>query len=238
MTETPPTQTPPIGPSATGPVSPGRRALGIIREVAQTILIAAVLFVAVRAVVLPYEVDGSSMEPNLVNHERVLVNRQAYHAFDLNRVLNWIPGVDRDGSWNVSPLGDLDRGDVVVLEPPVAHDQPYIKRVIGLPGDHIAFAAGHLLVNGEVVVEGYIPEPITQCQPGQAEVDAPTCELTVPEGHVYVMGDNRTPNGSRDSRRFGVVPVSDLIGEAFFTNWPWRLIGPIEQGRHEVRDGS
>lgn len=212
---------------------PARRrnsTISAVREIVQTLLLAAILFFGVRAFVLPYEVDGSSMMPNLTNHERVLVNRQAFHQFDLNRVLNWIPGVDREGTWNISPFGELERGDVVVLEPPVEHDQPFIKRIIGLPGDEISFADGYVIVNGERLNEQYIPEPITMCTPSRALVDTPTCDLTVPDGTVFVMGDNRTPNGSEDSRIFGVVPIDDLVGEAFFSNWPIDQIGPIGHG--------
>lgn len=214
-------------------VEPARRrstTVAAFREIVQTLLLAAILFFGVRAFVLPYEVDGSSMTPNLADHERVLVNRQAFHDFDLNRVLNWIPGVDRAGTWNFSPFGELERGDVVVLEPPIVHDQPFIKRVIGLPGDRISFAGGYVLVNGERLNEQYIPEPITMCTPSRALVDTPTCDVKVPEGTVFVMGDNRTPNGSEDSRIFGVVPIDDLVGEAFFSNWPIRQIGPIGHG--------
>ena len=218
---------------ATPAAEPARRrnsTAAALREIVQTLLLAAILFFGVRAFVLPYEVDGLSMTPNLANHERVLVNRQAFHDFDLNRVLNWIPGVDRPETWNFSPFGQLERGDVVVLEPPIVHDQPFIKRVIGLPGDQISFAGGYVLVNGARLDEQYIPEPITICTPSRAIVDMPTCDMTVPEGTVFVMGDNRTPNGSEDSRIFGVVPIGDLIGEAFFSNWPIRQIGPIGHG--------
>ena len=212
------------------PAQRGRSTIAAVREIVQTLILAAILFFGVRAFVLPYEVDGSSMMPNLLNHERVLVNRQAFHDFDLNRVLNWIPGVDRQGTWNFSPFGDLERGDVVVLEPPITHDQPFIKRIIGLPGDQISFADGYVIVNGERLNEQYIPEPITMCTPSRALVETPTCDLTVPDGTVFVMGDNRTPNGSEDSRIFGVVPIDDLVGEAFFSNWPIKQIGPIGHG--------
>ncbi len=224
---------------ATPAAEPAKRrnsTVAAIREIVQTLLLAAILFFGVRAFVLPYEVDGSSMTPNLTNHERVLVNRQAFHQFDLNRVLNWIPGVDREGTWNFSPFGELERGDVVVLEPPLEHNQPYIKRIIGLPGDRISFADGYVLVNGERLNEQYIPELITQCTPSRALVDTSTCDLTVPDGYVYVMGDNRTPNGSQDSRIFGVVSIDDLVGEAFFSNWPWDRIGPIKHGDYGDRE--
>ena len=230
-------------PTIERPARRGRSTVAAVREIVQTLLLAVILFFGVRTFVLPYEVDGMSMMPNLLNHERVLVNRQAFHQFDLNQALNWIPGVDRHGSWNFTPFGDLDRGDVVVLEPPIPHEQPFIKRIIGLPGDHITFendgsttingqevSIGYVVVNGERLDEQYIPEPITECTPSRALVDAPTCDVTVPDGSVFVMGDNRTRNGSEDSRMFGVVPIDDLVGEAFFSNWPIKQVGPIGHG--------
>ncbi|HEV2529453.1 MAG TPA: signal peptidase I [Thermomicrobiales bacterium] len=202
----------------------GRRG-GALREFVQTILIAVLIFVAVRAFVLPYEVDGSSMQPGLHDRDRVLVNRQSYTTFDLNGVLNWIPGVDREGAWLWSPFGDLERGDIVVLEPPVDADEPFIKRIVGLPGDTVSFSDGYVILNGERLDESYIPEAITTCDPDNALVDQPTCDITVPDGYVYVLGDNRTPRGSEDSRMFGLVPQENLHGEAFLINWPFDRIG-------------
>ncbi|HEV2529433.1 MAG TPA: signal peptidase I [Thermomicrobiales bacterium] len=199
----------------------------VFREIAETILLAVLLYFAVRAVVMPYEVDGASMEPNLTNHERVLVNRVAYWDFDLNGVLNWIPGVDRSGEWVWTPFGDLSRGDVIVLEPPVAHDQPYIKRVIGLPGDEITFDEGYVYVNGVQLDEQYIDGPITECSTRDINGANP-CDLTVPADSVYVLGDNR--DNSADSRVFGTVRIDDINGKAFFSNWPMDRIGPIGHG--------
>jgi signal peptidase I len=215
-----------IPPEDTKPAT-GRSGLRMAREIAETVLLAVLLYVGIRAVVLPYQVDGASMEPNLVNHERVLVNRMAYFDVDLNHVLNWIPGVDRDGTWTFTPFGGVARGDVIVLEPPVDHDQPFIKRVIGLPGDHITFLDGYVYVNGDRLNEDYIPEPITECsvRPTRA---TNTCDVTVPAGSVYVLGDHR--DNSQDSRSFGVVPEGNIDGKAFFSNWPIGELGPIGYG--------
>ena len=200
------------------------------REIVETVLLAVILYVGVRTVVMPYQVDGASMEPNLLNNERVLVNRLAYWDVDLNTPLNWIPGVDRDGSWTFTPFGGVARGDVIVLEPPLAHDQPYIKRVIGLPGDHITFRDGYVLVNGERLNEDYIDGPITQCSDRPAS-DLETCDVTVPAGSVYVLGDHR--DNSSDSRYFGVVPEGNIDGKAFFSNWPIGELGPIGHGDYD-----
>ncbi len=204
---------------------PGKSGLRVAREIVETVLLAVVLYVGVRTVVMPYQVDGASMEPNLINHERVLVNRVAYWDFDLNTPLNWLPGVDRKGDWAFTPFGGVSRGDVVVIEPPIDHDQPYIKRVIGLPGDHITFQDGYVLVNGERLDEDYIDGPITECG------DRATCDVTVPSGSVYVLGDHR--DNSQDSRYFGVVPEENIDGKAFFSNWPIGELGPIGHGSYD-----
>lgn len=196
-----------------------------IREIAETLLLAVVLYVAVRAVVMPYEVDGASMEPNLHNHERVLVNRLSYTTFDLNEILDWIPFVDREGEWIFHPFGEPERGDVVVLNPPVDSDKPYIKRIIGLPGETVVIQDGHVYIDGVMLDEEYIDGPITNCT-GRAD----NCEVTVPEGYVYVLGDNR--GNSSDSRSFGVVAIDEIQGKAFFTNWPLDAIGPISHGEY------
>ncbi len=205
--------------------APGKSGLRVAREIVETVLIAVILYVGVRTVVMPYQVDGASMEPNFVNHERVLVNRVAYWDIDLNTPLNWLPGVDREGSWTFTPFGGVARGDVIVLEPPVDHDQPYIKRVIGLPGDHITFQGGYVMINGARLDEDYIDGAITEC------VNRATCDVIVPEGAVYVLGDHR--DNSSDSRYFGVVPEDDIDGKAFFSNWPISELGPIGHGDYD-----
>ena len=223
LTGQPATATPQTG--ATEDTKPaGKSGLRVAREIVETVLIAVILYVGVRTVVMPYQVDGASMEPNLVNHERVLVNRIAYWDFDLNTPLNWIPGVDREGSWTFTPFGGVSRGDVIVLEPPVDHDQPYIKRVIGLPGDHVTFQDGYVMVNGARLEEDYIDGPITEC------VNRDTCDVVVPDGSVYVLGDHR--DNSSDSRYFGVVPEGNIDGKAFFSNWPIGELGPIGHGSY------
>ena len=117
-------------------------------------------------------------------------------------------------------LAGPERGDVVLFEAPGG--APTIKRVVGLPGDTVAVRDGVLFVNGEKTVEGYVDYALTD-----ATFFGPT---DVPEGHVYVMGDNRTQYGSEDSRMFGVVATDEIVGEAFFVNWPLDEIGPIGHG--------
>lgn len=191
-----------------------------VREIVETLLLALVIFVAVRALVLNFRVDGNSMVPNLQNEEMLLVNRNVYMHFDLNKWLNYIPGVDRDGERIIYPFHPPERGDIVVFDPPVSSEKPYIKRVLGVPGDTVEIRQdGYVYVNGVQVEEDYIQGPITECQ-------RQTCDpVTVGEGEVYVLGDNR--RNSSDSRIFGTVPIDNIIGKAWLTYWPFDHFGLV-----------
>src|SRR4051794_17034290 len=81
-------------------------------DLTKTLLLAAIVFTGARMVVLPYEVEGASMTPNLLNHERVLVNRTVYFHFDLNEILDYVPGVDLNGTRDIFPFHEPQRGDV------------------------------------------------------------------------------------------------------------------------------
>lgn len=196
--------------------STARRIGGMIRFVST--IIAIVLLI--RAFVSPFEVDGRSMTPNLHNHDRVFVNRARYLHIDLNKIINILPGVDREGSDIWFPFDAPKRGEIVVLNPPEQSDKPYIKRVIGLPGESIAFHDGYVYINGQKLNEPYITGAITDCDHGK------WCSIdSIPDGMVYVLGDNRT--GSQDSRAFGPVSINSLLGKAWLTNWPLSDAGRI-----------
>ena len=198
--------------NATSSSTSARRA---VREVVETILLALVIFVAVRALVLNFKVDGRSMMPNLINHEMLLVNRNVYFHFDLNELRNVLPGDDTDEEDIVYPLHPPERGDIIVFNPPlnVPSDKPYIKRVIGLAGDTVVIRDGSVFVNDIELEEPYIASGITDCESGRE------CgPVDVPEGEVFVLGDNR--GDSSDSRVFGPVPIDNVIGKAWITYWP------------------
>ncbi len=166
------------------------------------------------AVVKPFRIPSGSMEPTLKIGQRVLVNRL---VFDFH-----------------APR----RGDVVVFHPPnslscavaVGGSEPcprgsehpssqyFVKRVIGLPGDRISIRDGHPVINGhELTDEPYI----TPCGLA-AECNMPQT-ITIPPGHYFMMGDNR--GDSDDSRFWGPIPESWIVGEVFFTYWPPDRIG-------------
>jgi signal peptidase I len=122
-------------------------------------------------------------------------------------------------------IGDLHRGDVIVFErldeaSASAADsdvKDLIKRVIGLPGDVVLARDGVVHVNGTRLDEPYLAEGTRTIK-----LDQP---VTVPEGHVFVMGDNR--GNSSDSRVFGPVPEENIVGRAFVRIWPPSRIGRL-----------
>jgi signal peptidase I len=111
-------------------------------------------------------------------------------------------------------FGETEYSDVVVFHFPGDPDQEYIKRIIGLPGDTVNIQDGVVRVNNQVLDEPYI-----------AASPRYQGEWTVPEDHIFVLGDNR--NNSSDSHNFGAVPMVNVIGKAFFIYWPptdWGMI--------------
>lgn len=113
-------------------------------------------------------------------------------------------------------LGDIQRGDVVVFLFPLNQEEDFIKRVVGLPGDKIEIFNGVVYVNDYAIEEPYIMASPARDFSGRF----------VPEGMVFVMGDNR--NNSSDSREWGFLPIDDIIGKAIFVYWPIKGVGVVE----------
>lgn len=111
--------------------------------------------------------------------------------------------------------GEITRGDVVVFPYPKNPEVDYIKRVIGLPGDRVAVYDGKVFVNGDDITEPYLLEvPYGNY-----------AEHIVPEGSVFVLGDNR--NNSEDSRSWGFLSIDEIIGKAIFRYWPFNTAGLV-----------
>ncbi len=97
----------------------------------------------------------------------------------------------------------------------------YIKRVIGLPGEHVKIENGKVYINGEELKEDYLqPEVITDA------LNGPYTDIIVPQNSIFVMGDNRTK--STDSRRFGCVPLEKLESKVWIRFWPFDLFGKVK----------
>jgi signal peptidase I len=147
-------------PAADAPAepTPARRSRAYLREIVETALLTLVIFLSVRAMVLNFKVDGLSMAPTLQHGQYLLVNRAIYFNLDkelVHRVAPQAPALaDR-----VYLFHPPQRGDIVVLWPPSSSDRPYIKRVIGLPGETVAIRGGVVTVDGVALDERYIKAP-------------------------------------------------------------------------------
>lgn len=232
-------------PVAPTPTTPRRRgALTFLRDVVVILLIALLVSFLVKTfVVRSFYIPSASMNNTLLQNDRILVDE-------------------------LTPrFGEYSRGDVVVFrdpggwlpvttEPPRApmveavdwvlslvglaapdSDDHLIKRVIGTPGDHVVCcnALGQTTVNGVPIEEPYV-----KLNPGATAPEPVPYDITVPEGSLWVLGDNR--NSSKDSRYNqeqpgrGFVPIDNVVGRAFLITWPFDRFGLIDF-HHEVFAG-
>lgn len=192
---------------------PGKGALHVVWEVGKTILIAAaVVFFINTFVFQAYYVSGSSMNPDYHDGDYLLINK--------------FPTSMRNIAGIFGQKGNLDlkRGDILVFKPPEAPNLFYIKRVIALPGERITLKDGVFTIynkenpNGFVLKEPYI-DPAYKTE---GEVDE-----IISAGNVFMVGDNRSPGGSYDSRAWGQLNQDAISGNAFFRLIPLNNIGFI-----------
>jgi signal peptidase I len=189
-------------------------------------------------IVEPFRIPSSSMVPTLHVGDFILVNKFSYGIR--------LPVVHT----KIINTGEPERGDVMVFRYPKPEgstdpDVDYIKRVIGLPGDRVGYFDKTVYINGEAVVQIDQEKPLDLLHLSTAEVktellgdvshsiminrsqDRREVELVVPEGHYFVLGDNR--DNSNDSRFWGTVPEANLVGKAFFIwmSWDWNAGGIV-----------
>lgn len=182
-----------------------------VREGVKTLLVAFALAIFIRATVAEARfIPSESMVPTLEIGDRLIVEKISSH------------------------FGSPKRGDILVFYPPklvpdqesparsvlrwlgLTGDVAYIKRVVGLPGETLAVHDGQVFINGKVLDEPYVQEPASY-----------TFEaMTIPEGHLFMMGDNR--NNSMDSHIWGPLPMANVIGHAVVRFWPINRVGPAQ----------
>jgi signal peptidase I len=190
----------------------------VVRELVETLVLALVIFIAARSVVQNFRVEGSSMDPTYATGQYVLVNKALYTRVNLKELSRFIPFIHSQDEAHYLFRGPR-RGEVIVFHPPLpnAYDNDFIKRVIGLPGDHVQVKDGHVYVNGEELRETYLHNVQTFCG-GQF------CDMHLGPDQYYVMGDNRT--NSSDSRLWGPVPGGNIIGKTWWIYLPIGDFGP------------
>jgi len=191
-----------------------------LREVAETIILALLIFLLVRAVVQNFQVEGSSMKPTFQNQWYVLVNKSLYWEINMETVSKFVPFVDPGGDPTRYLFRGPKRGDVVVFRSPTqpvnGPERDFIKRVIGLPGETVEVRDCTVFIDGEPLDEPYIFEkPVYSYGP---EV--------VPPDYIFVLGDNR--NNSSDSHSWGPLPKENLIGQAWLIYWPFDAFGLVD----------
>ena len=184
------------------------RAGSLLREVVETLLLAILVFLAVRASVQHYRVEGHSMDPTLEDGEFLLVNSLVYSEVNLDKLADWVPFWDPGGPDNRHVFHPPERGDIVILHPRQHSERDLVKRVVGLPGDNFEIRSGVVYINGRQLIEPYIAQPWAGDYP----------LITIPANHYFVMGDNR--GASADSRSFGPVNEDDIVGKAMASWWP------------------
>jgi signal peptidase I len=160
-------------------------------DILETLFLSLVLFLGINAVSSRIRVESVSMQPTLYAGNFVFVNKIAYM------------------------LGEPERGDIIVFKyPPNPEEVPYIKRIIGLPGDMVRISSGKVFINDDLLVEPYLN--VSTHYDGTWEV---------PDRNYFVMGDNR--RDSSDSRNWGTVPVENIIGKAELIYWPPESFGRL-----------
>ncbi|MCX8125895.1 MAG: signal peptidase I [Dehalococcoidia bacterium] len=176
----------------------------VLREVLIYIVVGAGLYSLMQLTMQNYTVVYTSMLPGIHQGDWVRVEKVTY--------------------W----FSDPKRGDVIVLEPPQgASETPYIKRIIGLPGDRVEVVNGKVIVNGRELYEPYISAP-------PRYTFGP---VTVPPENYFVLGDNR--NNSVDSHGGWTVPRQNIIGKAWFIYWPpsrWGLVPNYDLASQGIPD--
>ncbi|MBQ4898918.1 signal peptidase I [Paenibacillus sp. Marseille-P2973] len=187
------------------PQDPPKKEKSEALEWLKAIVIAVVLVLLIRWLFFaPFIVDGPSMQPNFHTGERIIVNKIIYD------------------------IRGPKHGEVVVFHVP-SEGRDFIKRVIGVPGDEVKVEGDTVTVNGQVIQETYIQDVLNEKHNNNElyniEANFPNEQVpegTVPEGYVFVLGDNRS--NSTDSRRIGYVPYGDIIGRADLVFWPLKDI--------------
>ncbi|OPX19574.1 MAG: signal peptidase I [Desulfobacca sp. 4484_104] len=195
--------------SRTETLAAAKRSKPVWREYGEAIIIALALALVIRAFVFQaFSIPSGSMKPTLLIGDYLLVNKFIYGI--RNPLTNKV----------IIPISSPQQGDIVVFLYPQDPSKDYIKRVIGVAGDKIQIINKHLYVNDQPVE---MPQAVYEDPRVLDRPDDPPRDnfgpVTVPQDHLFVMGDNR--DFSYDSRFWGFVPMDSLRGKACIIYWSW-----------------
>lgn len=184
----------------------------VVGEIVGVVVVALVVALLIQTFVAQaFYIPSASMEPQLQINDRLVVSKLAYHLHAPRRgdivVFSAPPGLEKA----LAPPNGLVPGSAAAAAasgstPPVTD---VVKRVVGLPGETVDGRNGHVFIDGRLLVEPYLPAGTLTSTFGP---------VVVPPGDLWVMGDNR--NDSDDSRVFGPIPESTVIGRAIWRVWP------------------
>jgi signal peptidase I len=187
-------------------VSKGR---GILTEVAEVLLLALGLYLIINFAIQTVHVIGSSMYPTVTDNDYLIATKVDYR------------------------LHAPSRGDIIIMRDPYDNTRDFIKRVIGVPGDHVVIRQGQVFINGHLLRETYI-----NSEAWTENADWPLGQTTDPQGvllksdEFFVMGDNR--NHSSDSRVFGPVRRDQIEARAWIRVLPLSRIGPVDTNKPQI----
>lgn len=186
----------------------GKAKKHVIREYAESIVIAVVMALIIKAFVIQaFKIPSGSMIPTLKIGDHILVNKFIYGTK--------LPFTDRI----IIPLKRPNRGDIIVFKFPDDEKKDFIKRVIGLPGDIVEIKGKKVYINGGPIDDSYAVHSDPMLYPSGIQPRDNFGPLTVPQDSYFVMGDNR--DFSLDSRYWGFVNLNKIKGKAFIIYWSW-----------------
>ena len=176
------------------------RTIQVIREYAESIAIALVLALIIRAfIVQAFKIPTGSMEPTLIVGDKIFVNKFIYR------------------------FKPIERGDIIVFKSPEDKKKDFIKRLIGKPQETLQIIDGKILINGSPINSGIIGKNYYY---NRGDFGQEGQVITIPQDCYYALGDNSA--SSRDSRYWGFVPKKSIIGKAFIIYWPPQRIRLIK----------
>jgi signal peptidase I len=178
-----------------GAAHPPTRQKSFFRDTLEIVFLALALYLVIQYAVQTVHVLGSSMYATLENNDLLVASKISYK------------------------LHPPQRGDIVIFKPPDPDVRDFIKRVIAVPGDRLRIDHGVVYINGGVLQEPYLPEKWTYNNTWPATGQ----DYVIPPDHYFVMGDNR--NHSSDSRVFGPIDASSIVGKAEIRIWPLNEFG-------------
>ena len=181
----------------------------LLREMAEVVVLAVILYIGISFAVQAVHVEGLSMWATLDDNDYLIANKIDYR------------------------LHAPQRGDIIILRPPTNNSTDFIKRIIALPGERLLIRDGIVYINGHRLDEPYLPEAWTQ---DNNYPNDGTDGRVIPANEYFVMGDNR--NKSQDSRSFGPISRDRIDGKAWFRIWPFDTFGNIYDKMPALETGT